>query len=79
MNVRVTIVTKRFNVEDDGCYDEGHKSDQVSPDVPGFRMNPENWTKTFGKGRQLRPVAKMKIVIVPEKKFCLTFFWLWMS
>ena len=42
VDVRVTVVTKGFDIEDDGCNDEGHKSDQVSPDVSGFRMNPEN-------------------------------------
>jgi len=42
VNVGVTVVTKGFDVEDNRCNDEGHKSDQVRPDVSGFRMNPEN-------------------------------------
>ena len=79
MNVRVTIVTKGFDVEDDCCNDEGHKSNQVRPDVSGFRMNPENWPETFGKGGQLRPVTEMKIVVVPEERKVWLYFWPGMS
>jgi hypothetical protein len=36
------------------------------PDVSGFRVDTEDGAEALGEGRQLRPVTKVEIVIVPE-------------
>ena len=41
---------------------------QVCPDISCFSVNHENWFKALGEWGELRPVAEMQKVIVPESK-----------
>ena len=46
LDVFVAIVTKRFDIKDDGDDDHGYKSNQMAPNVASFSMNSKNGFKT---------------------------------
>ena len=67
VDVVVAVVAKWFDVKDDGGDDEGNKSYQVRPNVSGFGVNPKDRAEAFGERGKLRPVTKMKIVVISER------------
>ncbi len=64
MDITVTVVAERLDVEDDGDHDKTNETNEVRPDVASFSVNPEDRFEAFGKAGKLGPVAKMQVVVV---------------
>lgn len=64
----MAVVAQGLDIKHNGGDDEGHKPDEMSPNVASFSMNSEDGAKAFGEAGELGTVAKVEIIVVPHPR-----------
>ena len=63
----MTVITQRFDVKNNGDNDHSNESNEMGPNVSGFRMNPKYRIETGSKIAKFWAVSKVQIVVVSQK------------
>ena len=66
LDVQLAGGTERLDVEHNRDNDHGHEADQMCPDIPSFRVDPEDGPKTFRERRKFGTMSEVQMFVILE-------------